>query len=152
MTMNTLQDLIALGETEGGKEKLRVMLAELCGWRWITAEYHGLSAFVGARPTRTMFVEPKLALKDFDWVEIGPAEPIISFIHVCGSPDYPSDLNACAEVEMSLPTNDDPRGHGMSSRETFRHYLDLACHGRPHPVHATALQRTIALILTLQKA
>ena len=66
----------------------------------------------------------------------------------CGIPNYPQDLNACHAVENSL--GDEYPTH---NREWFRKQLRKVCNhpSHTHEVHATARQRTIALILTLQK-
>lgn len=69
----------------------------------------------------------------------------------CGIPNYPGDLDACHKVVMSLPVNSPFRG--VPDRTSYRVRLRQVCN-HPHHTHyadATARQRTIALILTLQK-
>lgn len=63
-------------------------------------------------------------------------------------PNYPADLNACHAVAISLPQNEG----GAGSVGEYHHTLGIVC-DHPFGTHyadATARQRSIALILTLQ--
>lgn len=116
MTMHTLQDLIALGETEDGRVTLRLTLAKLCNWSDIDPHWEGYH-------------------QEFCGIE-GP-------FHV---PDYPNDLNACHEVEMSLNESQHHQFAAFVRKIVPGNYM----HESFRAISATALQRTIALILTLQ--
>lgn len=128
--MKTLAELNAMPDDE-----LRVMLAEILGARWYAI--HAGSSM--------------LSFKELDakhgW-KLGKAESQSINGDV---PNYPADLNACHEVVMSLPVRDDRLN--APDRLGYRVWLRSVCN-HPHHTHyvdATARQRTIALILTLQK-
>lgn len=76
MTMKTLPELQSLGQTEEGKDRLRVMLAEALGWE---------GPRFGSRGWRAK-----------------PPGTIRYYRH--SIPDYPRDLNAVHEVELGLDT------------------------------------------------
>lgn len=105
-------------------EELRVMCAELCGF-----EKH---------PEHKVW-----------YMNSGGWNPKTSRIETL--PNYPADLNACHEAENPI-YNDPDRTHLWSN------YLDAltdqcspVLQNVEHSVRAAARQRTIALILTLQK-
>lgn len=133
--MTSITELLELAKTDAGKDQLRVMLAELVGWKrdgkW------------GIYP---QWLNPQ-----------GEHRYGQQYDHLSCVPDYPRDLNACHEVEMTLT--------GKQQNEFIRWLHELIIYtaevehrvGIPQDariwicLHSTATQRTIALILTLQK-
>lgn len=126
--MKTHAELEALPDDE-----LRVMLAELCGFKWWISgkDFH----YLMIKPANLLFCESERP--PFDG----------RHINIADTPNYPQDLNACHGVENSL--GDEYPTH---NREYFRKQLRRVCNhpSHTHEVHATARHRTIALILTLQ--
>ena len=119
--MKTLQELEALPDDE-----LRVMLAELEGWQ------------------RLATPEPLLWKRDGITHVVGHADwrgPDTRLKQTEDIPNFCGDLNACHEVEMRLKNDCDYVAH---LREVVgNEAIDM--------IFAAARQRTIALILTLQK-
>lgn len=147
----TLTQLQTLSQTEEGRQKLRVMLAELRGWRMF--QFSGAPQSAYEHPSEHPFDGydgPRQATPNGIIVpDSARGETIEDVLSRWGMPNYPSDLNACAEVERTL--NPD---QGI----IFRHLLAQNSDGpqRTFPTveaamcHAAATQRTIALILCLQ--
>ncbi len=79
-------------------EELRVKVAELCGWKQIATELE-MKFFGGPQQRET-------------------DEAVSSFM----LPDYPNDLNACAEFEKTL-TDHQLRIYGDQLQEILRWYI-----------------------------
>lgn len=122
--MKTLQELEAMSDDE-----LRVMLAELNGYALIPWQSENFFYF---RPSE----EERVLARDGH---------MTGALRVYDLPDYPSDLNACHEVEKTM------------SYQQHCKYADCLNYGVIHgpaankSTFATARQRTIALILTMQQ-
>jgi hypothetical protein len=120
--MNTLEDLLELGKTETGQDALNHTLCILAGWE----------------------VDPEQE----DGADMGTFNGHWDMI-----PDYTGDLNACREVEKVL------RDAGIDAYERNlteimnqgARVCDFSVYPGDRMWHASALHRTIALILTLQK-
>ncbi len=135
----TLPDLLELGTSEEGKARLRVMLAELVGWIDTKEKWHGFHKWTHPNG-QTYF---------------GQKEDHLSCL-----PNFCADLNAVHAVEETLTDQQqadyaDALWHLVDPVEEIGEPDD---DGIPNlvtnmfkTVHITALQRTVALILTLQK-
>lgn len=102
-------------------QELRVKVAELCGWK----------KWDGSKPLKYRR-GPEFCLAD-------------------NLPDYPNDLNAMHEAEKLLDVDID---HGNSPRYTYtRHLYNLVCEedGRSQPCRATATQRALAFVMTMER-
>lgn len=127
----TLTDLQTLASTDEGRERIRVMVAELMGWKNIRMSR--------SRP----FWADSEGIDTYDALCGAPPGEAKSLIQEL--PLYTTSLDAMAEVEAGLSN---------SEGEFFRMHLDRIvgegadnCH---HAVHASALHRAMALILTKQ--
>ncbi len=142
--MKTLQELEALTDDE-----LRVMLASAQGW---------LAVNDATVPDRVWPCKGTITGKDGWWMMFPPHGYIMSNrlpstgLVACYPPDYPADLNAVHEAEKTL-TDVQKIEYALhlevgsiSSDDGEIHYGNLF-----GTLHATARQRTIYLILTLQK-
>jgi hypothetical protein len=126
---HTLESLLELSKTPEGIQQIRIMVAELDGWTECILEKDGYA----------WGVNPNLIDNECGgWMSI---------------PKYPEDLNAVHEVEEKIPS---------SQVGFYAMYLVRVVGPKVIPAgedfkmsemcwHATALQRCIALILTLQK-
>lgn len=101
------------------EDQILVKIAEACGWRKVGPKGFGSLKLVG----------------------IDPKEPAWPFSLI---PNYPADLNACAEFEKTMT---------REQLMEYEHYLARVCGWSPLnmiPVYcATARQRCIAFIETL---
>ena len=81
---------------------------------------------------------------------IGMKGPLRAWMPV---PDYLNDLNAVREVEMTLSElspGKDAHGNPLpSDRARYRAQLCVVCINEGGPIHATAAQRTKALVIAL---
>lgn len=116
--MRAIEELEKLTDDE-----LRVLLAELVGWRMIPNErVSSTGLLIGIRPDdKTGFV-----------------------------PNYPSDLDACHEVSTSLPMAKLNGRDRTSYWYTLRRGVLRNPYGN-EVIDASPRDRTIALIFTLQK-
>lgn len=133
----TLTDLQKLASTEKGRVKIGVMVAELSGTLKECPQCGGYGEIGHGSENRICPCD----YGDNDW----------------WTPDYPSDLNACAEFEAELRGNDLERYQHHLEHVVFRFTTDddwseeLGVSARTKAWHASALHRCIALILTLQE-
>ncbi len=128
--MSTLDELLEMGETDEGKARLRAMLAELVGWDNIRIDPTD-SSWSGEPPQVYERIAFRLPL-----------------------PNFCADLNAVHEIEhthIKSWTRYEDVLSGVSKGELIKSGIDPCDAARIATIHATALQRTIALILTLQK-
>ena len=117
----TLESLTALSKTPEGFQQLRIMVAELCGWTRIgTTGNHGVPYGLAPDPA------------GMDLLDL---------------PDYVGSLDAMAEAEKQLFT-DDLRHDYVDWLDVIMDCRSMIC--EKSTTFATALQRAIALILTLQ--
>lgn len=159
-TMKTLSDLIAISKTPEGPQQLQVMLAELDGMqtRYFRFSYPSHAAMNGGgnswscKFTTREAAEEDRARNMQWWPE--RVTPVEEFTCADVLPNYPADLNACREVALTLKTD--------AAKNTYINTLyDIAteemgyCDRQPDAdflwLTASALQHTVALILTLQK-
>lgn len=141
--MKTSKELEALPDDE-----LRVMLAELCGWKKLASPEpllwtrDGVQHVVGHAPWRG----PDGRLKQDEDL-----------------PNYPQDLNACHELEVTL--DEDQYKHfalllvklTAANRPFYTGYQynptdAIHVHSMMHAISTEPRHRTIALILTLQQS
>lgn len=132
MTTHTLTTLLELAETDEGREKIRVMVAELMGWKRAGTREGAFdlgSIQLWSHPDREGRT-PNLP---------------------------PLSLDACAEFEAGLRGNDLERYQDHLERVVFRFTTDddwseeLGVSARTKAWHASALCRSIAYILTKQE-
>ncbi len=123
--MKTLPDLEALSNDE-----LRVMLAKLAGFDMQHTETRNGELLATARLD---------GYSKEDMLKSAVREVV---------PNYPIDLNGVHEVEKHIGD-----AYPFHNREWYRKQLRKVCNHpyHTHEVHATARQRAIALILTLQQ-
>lgn len=141
---HTLESLLELSKTPEGIQQIRIMVAELDGWKVGPSLYHEglLSLF---RPDGEQ-MGSSWALKEEAWTQKHYGFPKL--------PKYPEDLNAVHTIVLKIKGD---------NRSLYCDYLALQHDftGKDHKLAlwevkwfshtATALQRCIALILTLQK-
>ena len=131
--MKSLSELEALTDDE-----LRVMLAECEGWSHCRI---------------LPLAEKDWAVSDVpEFAAIG-SRPVGSGGGSCTFPDYVQDLNAVHEVENKLPHSKlyDYDLHLRMANASSARTCDFEAHLDDYAWSRTARQRTIALILTLQK-
>lgn len=117
---HTLEQLEALSD-----EELRVILAEICGWQKLSKRVHaGLNR--GYYQVRHM----------------------PSGKNAYDLPNYPRSLDSCAEVEEAQLFTDALRHDYVDWLDVIMDCRSMIC--EKSTTFATARQRTIALILTLQ--
>lgn len=149
--MKTLEELLELGKTEDGKDQLRVMLAEIRGWKHRLATRKEPIERGGFRLPNA-FGEPIEA-----WWHETEAPGVYT-----SPPNYPRDLNACHEVRCSLKGFDSDLfadvlcqiikpNHINGRRNESLGSPQLSWPGVFKVANASAVDTTIALILTLQK-
>jgi hypothetical protein len=90
MTKHTLSDLQKLAETDEGRERIRVLVAELMGWTGIYEEVHPAITYLWGYDDE--FEHPK---------------------HRRIVPDYPRDLNAIASAEAGLTDEEHAAFQGL---------------------------------------
>lgn len=128
----TLSSLQTLASTDEGRERIRVMVAELMGWKR-----------AGTREGA---------------FNIGPIQLWAHPSRIGRTPDLPRlDLNACAEFEAGLTDEEHGRFQGFLYDLTLM-LLGVSAPFKPHErkkverayVSASALHRCMAFILTKQ--
>jgi hypothetical protein len=118
-------------------QALRVKVAELCGWQCIewrnndcpnNADYHGIRGVA-----RIISPQERAARNLYDWSRL---------------PDYPNDLNACAEMEKVIKATglcveyvNELRDHSLPDNGTLSRYGLVA---------ATAEQRCRAFVAVME--
>ncbi len=139
--MKTIQELEKLPDDE-----LRVMLAEACGeqTRFFRFSYPGHAAFNGGENNWRIRFKSKSEADDartakLDWWP-EKVTPVEEYTDAGLLPNYPADLNACYQVEISLK-DDCPYIHAL---------IQVCGSDKLNCYYASARQRAIALIATLQ--
>ena len=126
--MKTLQDLNLMSD-----DTLRVELAELLGWIRVSPD---------VVPDRIWPCKSCVTGKDGWWMMFPPVDlPNTTGKVATSPPNYPADLNACYQVEISLK-DDCPYILAL---------IQVCGSDKLNCYYASARQRTIALIATLQK-
>lgn len=146
--MKTLEELIALSKVPEGPQTLRVMLAEL----------------VGMKNVRTMSGRSSRHSPMHTWLVGDIATPLESGGHIgipSAVPNYPADLSACRDAECLLDSATHWNGeeHHSDASEAYMSWVQDVIREQNQTrgnddyefLTASAMQRTIALILTLQK-
>lgn len=126
---HTLESLLELSKTPEGIQQIRIMVAELDGWKPFLLDN-------GAQMMPPRWLAPY-------------GEMVYSLATM---PKYPEDLNAVHEVEK-MAYKKENAGWSLEYAEALR---DVQFHSHDvmeynYSWHATAIQRCIAMILTLQK-
>ncbi len=113
MSQHTLSSLLALAATDEGKQQIRVMVAEACGWCW--------QHFVGA--AESFLEHPNKPYRVYDGPRMEVALPcsVLTWMALdgWGVPDFTGSLDAMAEA---LKSKDDAfmREFQHHSLETYR--------------------------------
>lgn len=143
--MTTLEPLLELGKSEEGKDRLRVLLAELLGWRQAD---HGDKTLY-----RFTAISPEGMERSFKVDSRGNGSPFESAGEALkvSAPNWPRDLNACHEVEKGLTETQLKNCDQHLWKIVGDHCIETQRLIDGLFWHATATQRTIALILTLQQ-
>lgn len=126
--MKTIQELEQMTDDE-----LRVMLAELSGWKWQKFDGAMIAFMEHPSKPRTDYTGPRI---DVSYKPLA----VTSNLDEDGAPNYPADLNACYQVEIALK-DDCPYIHAL---------IEVCGNDNLNCYYASARQRTIALIATLQ--
>jgi hypothetical protein len=107
------------------QQALRIAVAEIAGWKYIQWD----------KNWRGGSIEPKWL-----WIAPGQLSPLPNLQVV---PNYPADLNAVYEVEMTL-------GRGLLTEPYLKHLLEIIPSQLwSDVVLASATDRCIALVMTL---
>lgn len=118
--MKTIEELAKLSD-----EELRVMCAELCGWKKLAAsDLSGRRELYG--------INPSPAPEDLGKMDL--------------TPNYPADLNAMHEAVMSMEGPE-----GKDERHQYRGWLKAICGTANDAIDATARHRCIAFIAVKQQ-
>ncbi len=114
----------------------RIAIAEWMGWKW----------WKHTKSDTFLFCEPSVSKETLDdgamkW-ECCERPEEVSFVSLTSVPNYPEDLNACAEFECRLRQ---PKNTGQLERDDFAEYGNelerIMERDEEHVWHATAAQR-----------